>query len=169
MAATSWLDAAAAGAILRRARERLSLTQDQVAEVLGVDKSYISKLEGGLHHAGRSKYFPQLVAVLRLGPDEIRQLNPGAVIEAPRSGAASPGRRGPPLPPVVEPLDLPLQVPAELEQVIGEYGHRYPELRSEATVRALCAPRLFAGQGHGPQTSEEWLEYFLMNRRWLPR
>lgn len=75
----------------------------------------------------------------------------------------------PPIPPVIDPVTLPLTIPPELQNVIDEYGSRYPELHNETTLRALVAPRLFAGHSQGPQTPEQWLEYFLMNRRWFPQ
>ena len=75
----------------------------------------------------------------------------------------------PPIPPVIDPVTLPLVIPPELQQVIDDYGAQFPELHNETTLRALVAPRLFAGHSQGPQTPEQWLEYFLMNRRWFPQ
>ncbi|RJF72807.1 hypothetical protein D3875_15915 [Deinococcus cavernae] len=75
----------------------------------------------------------------------------------------------PPVPPVVDPVTLPLVIPLELQQIIDDYGAQFPELRNDTTLRALVAPRLFAGHSQGPQTPEQWLEYFLMNRRWFPQ
>lgn len=159
-----WLSAAEAGTVLRRAREDAGLTQEQVAAALGVDKSYVSKLESGLHHAGRSKYFPLLVQVLELGAEQVRRLNPGAAVGVP--GSRLPGRP-PPVAPVVTPAPLPLAVPGELQRVIDAHGDTYPELHDETTLRILTAPRNFGGAEHGPQTERDWFEYFLLTRRFL--
>lgn len=155
-----WPSAAQAGTVLRQAREAAALTQEQVADALGVDKSYVSKLESGLHHPGRSKYFPRLVQVLGLGAEQVRRLNPGAAL-----GAAT--GRPPPVAPVVTPALLPLSVPPELERVIAAHAQAYPELRDETTLRILTAPRNFGGAEHGPQTERDWFEYFLLTRRFL--
>lgn len=77
------LGAAEAGELLKRRREARSLTQDQLADLLSVDKSYISKLEGGVYHPGRSKYLPRLASALNLSETDVRSINPAAVFEAP--------------------------------------------------------------------------------------
>ena len=79
------LSAAAAGVLLRERREERGLTQDQLAEAIGTDKSYISKLEGGVYNVGRSKYFPAVAKVLKLTEFDIRSINPAAVFSAPLS------------------------------------------------------------------------------------
>ena len=165
-----WLSAAEAGTVLRGAREDAGLTQEQVAAALGVDKSYVSKLESGLHHAGRSKYFPRLVQVLGLGAGQVRRLNPGAAVGVGVGrlpGHTLPGGRPPPVAPVVSPIPLPLAVPDELQRVIDAHGAAYPELHDETTLRILTAPRNFGGAEHGPQTEADWFEYFLLTRRFL--
>ena len=161
MAVRSWISPAEAGHLIRRARERKTLTQEQVAEHLGVDKSYVSKLEGGLHHAGRSKYFPQLVATLDLTPDEVRDLNPGAVIEV------APARKGPPVSPVVPFRETPISIPPELTAMVEQYGHQYPILNTERMQRMLAAPRAHGGLEVGPQTPEDWFDYWMANKRFL--
>lgn len=80
--AADWLSAKEAGKVIKDARERSGLTQEQVAERVQVDKSYISKLEGGAHHAGRSKYLPALAWSVGLTDDELVSLNPVAVFRS---------------------------------------------------------------------------------------
>ena len=156
MAVNSWLSREEAGEIIKRAREAIPLTQDQVAEKLNVDKSYISKLEGGLHHAGRSKYFPQLVEVLKIEPDDVRRLNPGAVVAVPMIDPplSDAERRG------LQPQS-PLLPPSLLE-AIETYGDKYPALRQPRVQEQLALVRHWDG---GPKAADQWLDFYLDNRR----
>lgn len=138
-----WLSRAEAGAIIRKAREGIPLTQDQVAEAVGVDKSYISKLEGGQHHAGRSKYFPQLVRVLRLTPEDVARLNPIASLR----GAASP-----------DPAPRRRPLPAALQEMIDEKQALAPELSDERWQQYLAKQRFATGSA----TPERWWNLFLV-------
>ncbi|WP_272976893.1 helix-turn-helix domain-containing protein [Deinococcus geothermalis] len=155
-----WLTSTDAGHIIQKAREALGLTQDQVAEELGVDKSYISKLEGGKHHAGRSKYFPQLVRVLKLSAEQVAQLNPGAVVSD-----QLPSRSGPPVPPRLPPVETPLEIPPGLQEAIQRYSSVHPEFTVEKNLRAITSIHRYGGGADF--TPEEWLDILMANRRWL--
>ena len=76
-------------------------------------------------------------------------------------------RPGPPIPPVVPHRETPVVIPPELQQVIDEHGDAYPELRDPTIQRIIAAPRNFGGPDNGPQTKQDWLEYFLVTRRYL--
>lgn len=76
-------------------------------------------------------------------------------------------QNGPPVPPVVPHRETPVVIPPELQQVIDEYGDTYPELRDPTVQKIISAPRNFGGPENGPQTKQEWLEYFLLTRRYL--
>lgn len=78
---------------------------------------------------------------------------------------AAPG--APPIAPVVPFRDTPVAIPKELQQVIDEHGDRYPELRDPIIQKIIAAPRNFGGPDNGPQTAEDWYEYFLLTRRYL--
>lgn len=61
---------------------RSGKTQRQIAEEIGVDESYISKLAtGSINWAASRKYFGRLAQALGLRPDEISEVNPAAVVE----------------------------------------------------------------------------------------
>jgi len=166
MATKNWLPPGDAGGIIKKARERSGLTQDQVAEGLGVDKSYISKLESGLHHAGRSKYFPQLVGVLSLTESEIRELNPSAVFVLPDQEERY--SNGSPIKPVVQWADdeTLMEIPETLQRVLDRLSKDYTELADTRSVKSIL-PRFL--DGGGPQTEEEWRDYILGNLRWIRR
>lgn len=166
MASKDWVSAAEAGQVIKSARDRISLTQEQVADALAVDKSYISKLEGGQHHAGRSKYFPKLVDVLQLTEAEIQILNPAAVVTF-AAPAPSPSRGGPPIPPVIPFRETPISIPPELQEMVEKHGDAYPVLKTERMQRMLAAPRNFGGAEVGPQTAEDWFDYWMANKRFL--
>ena len=147
-----------AGALIRARREALGLTQDQVAEQVGIPTiTQLSEYENGKVSIARSKYFPVLAGVLRLTEEEIRQINPSAVF------APTP-RSGPPVAPIVEPVAYQHPIPEALQIVADNYGDQFPELRDAALLRAMIPPRMF--DGDGPETAEQWLEWFLMNRKW---
>lgn len=73
----------------------------------------------------------------------------------------------PPVAPVMAFRDTPVVIPKELQQVIDEHGDRYPELRDPTVQKIIAAPRNFGGPDNGPQTVEDWYEYFLLTRRYL--
>ncbi|GAA5504278.1 hypothetical protein Dxin01_04047 [Deinococcus xinjiangensis] len=150
MAVNSWLSREEAGEIIKRAREAIPLTQDQVAEKLNVDKSYISKLEGGLHHAGRSKYFPQLVEVLKIEPDDVRRLNPGAVVAGPMIdpplGDAERHQAKPPR-----------QLPDGLIEAIQKYGSVAPDLQQGQWQQFLAG---FRPRNMDEKDADDWYDFY---------
>lgn len=157
------------GQLIKEKRLQLGLPRPAfVAEMAkhGADitPDYLNKLERGSAPLARASLEVReaIRAVLGLDQQEWQELTGLYTPDTPT-------RRGPPLPPVVDPMTLPLVIPSELQQVIDQYGQQFPELHNETTLRALVAPRLFAGHRQGPQTPEQWLEYFLMNRRWFPQ
>ena len=141
------LTAAQAGDLVRRRREGRGLTQDQLADSLNIDKSYISKLEGGVYHVARSKYFPRIAEALNLSEDDIRGINPSAVFSLPEDSASTP-RRGPPIPPVVGPIDVALEIPNELQKLIDEYADRpgYEALKNRKSLQTLSVHRAYLGK-----------------------
>ncbi|MFC4426287.1 helix-turn-helix domain-containing protein [Deinococcus navajonensis] len=83
------LDKFAAGELLRKKREQLGYTQEQVVAVTSVPvAAYLSELENGKVSLARSKHFASLAKFLRFTYEEIRSVNPAAVFDYPgvRSG-----------------------------------------------------------------------------------
>lgn len=76
-------------------------------------------------------------------------------------------RRGPPIPPVVPFRETPVEIPDELQRMIDNNSDRYPQLLDRTIQRIIAAPRNFGGPDNGPQTEDEWLEYWITNRRWF--
>ena len=58
----------------RRVREKYGLRQKDLADLLGYEQSYLSALEVGSKGPPTSEFVQQLVSVLRLSPDEARQV-----------------------------------------------------------------------------------------------
>lgn len=83
MPSTSGKNAFDVGAFLAHRREELGLTQEQIVEKTGIKSTtYLSYLENGRVNAARSKHFPLLARALRLTEDEVRALNPDAIVIA---------------------------------------------------------------------------------------
>ncbi|MVN86853.1 helix-turn-helix domain-containing protein [Deinococcus sp. HMF7620] len=159
------LDSREAGKILKAARKALGLTQGQVIDAVGIpNQSYMSALENGRYNVANSEYFPALAQLLRLTIEQVREINPSAVITV----AADPGpRRGPPIPPVVPFRETPITIPHELLEMVEKHGDNYPILRTPQMQRMLAAPRNFGGAEVGPQTAEDWFDYWMANKRFL--
>lgn len=157
-----------AGKILKAARKALGLTQGQVIEAVGIpNQSYLSALENGRYNVANSEYFPALAQLLRLSIDQVREINPSAVITL--APEASPRRPGPPVSvaPVVPFRETPITIPRELQEMVEKHGDAYPVLKTEQMQRMLAAPRNFGGAEVGPQTAEDWFDYWMANKRFL--
>ncbi len=148
------LSAAAAGVLLRERREDLGITQEQLAEAIGTDKSYISKLEGGVYNVGRSKYFPAVARTLRLSEADIRAINPSAVFDAPARStrplsAAAQGYRIPKAPrPIPEALREAAEIYGDLPAFAGLRERRWQEFMTNVSRHRT------------PSNPDEWMQEF---------
>lgn len=145
-------------------------TQSQIADEIGVDRTYVSQMVNNKVNWTNSAYFPALVSALGLTFRQVEKLRPDAVTQlmaAAIQAGDSITRSGPPIPPVVPHRETPVTIPPELQQVIDEHGGTYPELRDPTIQKIIAAPRNFGGPDNGPQTAQDWLEYFLVTRRYL--
>ncbi|UQN05506.1 hypothetical protein [Deinococcus sp. QL22] len=79
----------------------------------------------------------------------------------------TPRRGGPPIPPVVSFRETPISIPNELLEMVEKYGDTYPILKTERMQRMLAAPRAHGGLEVGPQTADDWFEYWIANKRFL--
>lgn len=159
------MDPRDAGQILKQARKARGLTQGQVIEAVGIpNQSYLSALENGRYNVANSEYFPALAQLLRLTVEQVRAINPSAVITV--SSEPSP-RSGPLVKPRLPEVEVRLEVPSGLQEAIEKYGDDYPELHLEANQRALTSLHRYGGAND--LSSKEWFEVFMANRRWLVR
>lgn len=71
------------GEKLERYLKRVGMQQKELAMRVGVEPSYISRLVTDRVNWVTSKYFGQIATALRLNDDEVRELNPAAVVEPP--------------------------------------------------------------------------------------
>ncbi|MFB9994109.1 helix-turn-helix domain-containing protein [Deinococcus oregonensis] len=156
------MDAKEAGQMMRQFRNRKKLTQDQVVERSTVPTAqYLSALENGRYDIRNSDHFKSLVSLYSLTPEEVREVNPDVVIHF--SGVSG----GSPIRPPVEAVETPLEIPAGLQEAIELYGGVHPQIKNEQNLRTITSARFYGGTG--PQTAEEWLDFFMANRRWLER
>jgi len=150
---------------------------DRVSELAGDD---VSQQAVGYWETGKvdlRKVHPRRLAayanVLRISLSELAEAVGHEVKELfPDMEFDSTARRsGPPIPPVAPRIEIPLEIPEQLQEVIDAMGHKpgYEKLRSEKALRALTALRNYLGPDEGPQNADQWLEYFLNMRQWLPK
>lgn len=59
---------------IKKRREELGWPQTKLAEKLGVDPSYLNRIENGAKTPGNIKFLEQLAACLELGKDESEKL-----------------------------------------------------------------------------------------------
>lgn len=155
------LDKFAAGELLRKKREQLGLTQEQVVEATTVPvAAYLSELENGKVNLARSKHFSSLAAHLRFTEEEIRSINPSAVITvtAPE--------------PAFDPKSLfhpPTQRRREkrslwpnLAAMIEEKQEKHPPLREMRWQQHMNQTRFSGGREPDP---EGWFEMYQTMRR----
>lgn len=131
---------------------RSGKTQRQIAEEIGVEESYVSKLAGGtVGWVNSRKYFAPLVLALGLSPEEVKEIKPDAVVEF-KAHTAPASDPDPPIP----------MLPDELLEASRLYGDSTPALRNTRILQQLAAVRHWDG---GPRTPQDWLEFYLDNRR----
>lgn len=81
--------------------------------------------------------------------------------------SADPARSGPPIPPVIPFRETPITIPPQLLEMVEKHGDDYPVLKTERMQRMLAAPRAHGGLEVGPQTVEDWFDYWMANKRFL--
>lgn len=143
------LDPREAGQILKAARKALGLTQGQVIEAVGIpNQSYLSALENGRYNVANSEYFPALAQHLRLSVEQVREINPSAVITlAPDPTPRQPERLAPRV----------RSLPQALQDAIDLYGRRFEDLRDPAWQQYLAGFNWREGQ---PDDPEAWLDLY---------
>ncbi len=156
------------GELLKTYIKRSGKTQRQVAEETGIPSpTYLSQMANARVNWVASEYFRPLTKALGLSVAEIADLNPDLIV----TEEAFPNRNGSPIPPVVAPIDVVLEIPDELKELIATHAHQpgYEALRNPKTVQILAIRRAYMGEEDSLQTVEQWRDYFLDMRRWLPK
>ena len=157
------------GRLIKERRLDLGLKRPAfVAEVArhGEDMTpdYLNKIESGARAlANTSPALREAIrAVLGYSAEEWQELT-GLYTPA----ADTPARKGPPVPPVVPFRETPVSIPRELQEMIEQHGDQYPMLRDPTIQRIIAAPRNFGGPDAGPQTAEDWFEYWMVTKRYI--
>lgn len=156
---------------LRVRRAELGKSQEAVALDSGIlNQTTVSELEGGRYDIANLTA-ARLAGLARGLNWTLAEMEAALAVDFGLSGYASHApespRRGPPVPPPVSPIELPLEIPPGLQEVIDRHAKDYSELRKEKNLRTLTSARFYGGSG--PQTADEWLDFFLANRRWLEK
>jgi len=144
------------GDFIKRRREKLGLTQEQVTERAGITSSnYLSYIENGRVNLARSKYLGAIADVLNLTAEEVLAINPDARITI----TATERTIDPGAFPIIDDL------PSGLHDAIRKYGEGYPQLQDPQIQQYLALARFYTGRG--PQTAEQWLAYYLSIASWI--
>jgi transcriptional regulator with XRE-family HTH domain len=147
------------GAQLRAFIRRAGKTQAKLADEIKADPTYVSQMVNDKVSWVNSAYFGPIVSALGITPEEVKALNPTYVIEF----AVQPHRG--PVPPPRQPIDLPLEIPDALQQIIDLHAKDYPELSDPVKLRRLTGHHF--SDGGQLETPGQWLDFFLSVRRFL--
>ncbi|GGJ89972.1 helix-turn-helix domain-containing protein [Deinococcus aquiradiocola] len=120
-------------------------TQAKVAEEIGADPTYISQMVNGRVNWIKSDYFPALVKILSIKEEDVRRLNPAAIIEVSQPAAKTSRERSD------------VTIAASLLEAAELYGQRFPDLRDQAWQNYLHS---FRPHGAIADTPEEWLDLY---------
>lgn len=148
-----------AGVRLETFLRRKGMQQKELAEVVGVEPSYISRMVKGHVNWTTGKHFGRIAAQLDLSDDEIKELNPAAVVERvssePKWGAHQSLMQG---------------IDDAIPPALAEAGELYkaidPRIADPDVQLALARAGFFGG---GPQTPQDWIRYFNDVRDWIGR
>lgn len=155
---TTQLPKEQAGALLRARREALGLTQEQVAEQVGIPTiTQLSEYENGKVNVARSKYLPKLATVLGLAEEDIVAINPTAVFAVAAAQAMEEKRSLYFLFPELRPRGL-RPIPPELQVMIEDKAALAPELGEKRWQQYLAGQRFAAG----PASAEQWWNLYLV-------
>lgn len=127
-------------------------TQAQIADDLGVDRTYVSQMVNGKVNWVNSAYFPALVTALGLNFRQIQQLKPdavtGLVSAAIKTGAALTLKESAPH---ARPL------PQGLQDAIDAFGKRFPDLLDAKWQQYLAG---FQWRRGIPEDPTAWLDLY---------
>lgn len=146
-----------AGDRLAEYLKRAKMQQKELAQALGVEPSYISRMVKGHINWTTGQYFGQIASRLQLKDHEIKALNPAAVVEmmeAPRG-----------TPPAADAAVAPV-IPQALLDAATLYRDIDPRIADPSVQLALARAGYFGG---GPETPQDWIRYFNDVRDWIGR
>ncbi|WP_412027871.1 helix-turn-helix domain-containing protein [Deinococcus yunweiensis] len=134
------------GQKLERYLARAKMQQKELAARLGVEASYVSRMVNDRIGWIHGRYFGQIAAALALTDDEIRELNPAAVVTF-----------------ATQPIPVPINphparpLPDALQEAVQLYGKRFPELRESRWQQYLAGFNWREGE---PEHPEAWLDLY---------
>lgn len=153
-------------------RKSKGLSQEEVAsritEITGEEVGQAAVSYWELGKVDLKKVHPRRVQAYAeaLGISEDR-LAEAAGLDPEELFPTAPARKGPPVPPVVPFRETPVSIPRELQEMIDKHSGQYPMLRDPTIQRIIAAPRNFGGPDAGPQTAEDWFEYWMVTKRYI--
>ena len=143
---------------------RSGKTQAQLADELGVDKTYMSQLATGKVNWVNSSYFGALAGALGLSEHEVRELNPAAVVNILPSEDVSSAPFDPRtlFHPPAQRERVKRDLSPNLSQMIEEKQEKYPQLRETRWQQHLNQTRFANGQ---EPDADGWFEMYQALRR----
>ena len=137
--------------------KRAKMQQKELANALGIEPSYISRMVKGHINWTTGQYFGQIASRLELKDHEIKALNPAAVVEV--VGALTGA------PPAADATVAPT-IPQALLDAAALYKDIDPRIANPDVQLALARAGYFGG---GPETPQDWIRYFNDVRDWIGR
>ncbi|WP_407540263.1 hypothetical protein Q0M94_02360 [Deinococcus radiomollis] len=140
-------------------------------------QQWLSRIEADSAGDAIKKARPMMIAALAylLKLDSAKFYDRVGIAIAPvplrERGATSAFPNGSPIRPVVTPMEVTVEIPRELQDLIDQYGEQpgFEALKNHKSVQILAVRRAYMGEEDGLQTVEDWRDYFLDMRRWLPK
>jgi transcriptional regulator with XRE-family HTH domain len=151
------LTADEAGDRLAEYLKRAKMQQKELANALGIEPSYISRMVKGHINWTTGQYFGQIASRLRLADHEVKALNPAAVVEMVEAPRAAP--------PITDEAVAPA-IPQALLDAATLYQEIDPRIADPNVQLALARAGYFGG---GPETPQDWIRYFNDVRNWIGR
>ena len=153
------------------------LAQDHPDLFQAFSQQWLSRIEADSVGDAIKKARPMMIASLAylLKVDSTKFYDRVGVAIAPvpltERGATPAFANGSPIRPVVAPLEVTVEIPRELQGLIDQYGDQpgFEALKNHKSVQILAVRRAYMGEEDGLQTVEDWRDYFLDMRRWLPK
>lgn len=148
-----------AGNRLETFLRRKGMQQKELAEAVGVEASYISRMVKGHINWTTGKHFGRIATQLDLSDEEIKELNSAAVVERVEVSPKWETHQS-----------LTSGVDDSIPPALIEAGQMYKEIDPlivhPDVQLALARAGFFGG---GPQTPQDWIRYFNDVRDWIGR
>lgn len=150
------LNAHEAGSKLAEYLKRIKMQQKELALFLDIEPSYISRMVKGHINWTTGQYFGKIASYLRLNENEIRALNPAAVVELISDSLNQEDRIS-----IKKESEIIPQSLLEAAEIYQKIDH----LIADKDVQSILA--MAKNFKNPPKTSQDWIRYFNDVRHWI--